>query len=119
MGFYSQVKVEYGLEMLSILKKHDSDVSILDDFDFYEDRQKSMQERKARQQRQQPSSSDAVDWRLTPGSRSSELISQISKSFGQVVKLEKANGEGLISDNNDTTAVNSEDPRKPPSSSAA
>lgn len=113
------MKLEYGLEMLSILKKHDSDVSILDDFEFYEDRQKSMQERKARQQRQQPSSSDAVDWRLTPGSRTSELISQISKTFGQVVKLEKANGEGVTSDKNDTTAVDSEEPRKPLSSTEA
>ncbi|KAI0491740.1 hypothetical protein KFK09_026000 [Dendrobium nobile] len=105
-----EVKLEQGLEMLSIFKKHDFDVSILDDFGFYEDRQKSMQERKARQQRQLSPSSDAVDGRQSPGS----LISQISKSFGQVVRLEKVNGEGSASDKSNT-----EDLKKSTSSTAA
>ncbi|KAE8688228.1 YTH domain-containing family protein 2 [Hibiscus syriacus] len=45
-----EVKLEQGLEVLSIFKSYETDMSILDDFDFYEDRQKAMQERKARQQ---------------------------------------------------------------------
>ncbi|MQL73968.1 hypothetical protein Taro_006306, partial [Colocasia esculenta] len=48
-----EVKLEQGLEMLNIFKKHEADMSILDDFAFYEERQKAMVERKARQQQQQ------------------------------------------------------------------
>ena len=36
--------------MLNIFKNYGTDTSILDDFDYYEERQKAMQERKARQQ---------------------------------------------------------------------
>ena len=36
--------------MLNIFKNYETDMSILDDFDYYEERQKAMQERKARQQ---------------------------------------------------------------------
>jgi YTH domain-containing family protein len=46
----SQVKVEQGLEMLTIFKDHASKTCILDDFLFYENRQKLMQEKKAKQQ---------------------------------------------------------------------
>jgi YTH domain-containing family protein len=46
----SQVKLEQGLEMLKIFKDHASKTCILDDFLFYENRQKLMQEKKAKQQ---------------------------------------------------------------------
>lgn len=46
----SQVKFEQGLEMLKIFKDHASKTCILDDFGFYESRQKTMQEKKAKQQ---------------------------------------------------------------------
>lgn len=45
-----QVKLEQGLEMLKIFKDHISKTSILDDFGFYENRQKLMQEKRAKQQ---------------------------------------------------------------------
>jgi hypothetical protein len=48
-----QVKFEQGLEMLSIFKSYASTTSILDDFQFYESRQRAMQEKRARQQAQQ------------------------------------------------------------------
>lgn len=69
-------------------------MSILDDFGFYEDRQKAMQERKARQQ----TSLMAVgvvgenDHR-TAAAYSSDLIKQMSKSFAQVVRLEEGHKE--------------------------
>lgn len=47
-----QVKLEQGLEMLKIFKDHVSKTCILDDFLFYENRQKLMQEKKAKQQLQ-------------------------------------------------------------------
>jgi len=47
-----EVKLEQGLEMLKIFKDHLSKTCILDDFLFYENRQKLMQEKKAKQQLQ-------------------------------------------------------------------
>ncbi|XP_020589260.1 uncharacterized protein LOC110030719 [Phalaenopsis equestris] len=44
-----EVKLEQGLQVLKILKDHVSKTSILDDFGFYETRQKVMQEKRARQ----------------------------------------------------------------------
>ncbi|BBM96721.1 YTH domain-containing family protein [Marchantia polymorpha subsp. ruderalis] len=48
-----EVKFEQGVEMLNIFKSYASKTSILDDFQFYESRQRAMQEKRARQQAQQ------------------------------------------------------------------
>ncbi|KAL6576671.1 hypothetical protein OROMI_010947 [Orobanche minor] len=45
-----EVKLEQGLEVLKIFKDHTSKQCILDDFDFYEDRQKRIQDKKAKLQ---------------------------------------------------------------------
>uniref|UniRef100_UPI00397FC81A YTH domain-containing protein n=1 Tax=Salmonella sp. s58953 TaxID=3159711 RepID=UPI00397FC81A len=45
-----EVKLEQGLQMLKIFKDHSSKTCILDDFPFYEGRQKTIQEKKAKQQ---------------------------------------------------------------------
>lgn len=45
-----QVKLEPGLKMVKIFKEHASKTCILDDFGFYEARQKTIQEKKAKQQ---------------------------------------------------------------------
>ncbi|XP_072977493.1 YTH domain-containing protein ECT4-like [Typha angustifolia] len=45
-----EVRLEQGLEMLKIFKDHISKTSILDDFGFYENRQKLMQAKRAKQQ---------------------------------------------------------------------
>ncbi|PIN13942.1 putative high-glucose-regulated protein [Handroanthus impetiginosus] len=44
-----EVKLEQGIEMLKIFKGHDAETSLLDDFDFYDEREKSLMERKAKQ----------------------------------------------------------------------
>ncbi|CAI9770484.1 unnamed protein product [Fraxinus pennsylvanica] len=44
-----EVKLEQGLQMLKLFKDHASKQSVLDDFDFYEDRQKRIQDKKAKQ----------------------------------------------------------------------
>lgn len=36
--------------MLKIFKKHDADTSILDDFNFYDEREKSLQEKRTKEQ---------------------------------------------------------------------
>ncbi|MCV2423900.1 YTH domain-containing protein, partial [Paucibacter sp. DJ4R-1] len=45
-----EVKLEQGLQVVKIFKEHASKTSILDDFGFYEGRQKMIQERKVKQQ---------------------------------------------------------------------
>ncbi|XP_062187172.1 YTH domain-containing protein ECT3-like isoform X2 [Phragmites australis] len=45
-----EVKLEKGLQVLKIFKDHVCKTSILDDFGFYDNREKMMQERKAKQQ---------------------------------------------------------------------
>ncbi|XP_022147617.1 uncharacterized protein LOC111016499 isoform X2 [Momordica charantia] len=45
-----EVKLEPGLKMIKIFKEHVSKTCILDDFGFYEARQKTIQEKKAKQQ---------------------------------------------------------------------
>ncbi|XP_020081151.1 uncharacterized protein LOC109704697 isoform X2 [Ananas comosus] len=45
-----EVRLEQGLEMLKIFKDHVIKTSILDDFEFYENRQKLMQERRGKLQ---------------------------------------------------------------------
>ncbi|XP_070047995.1 YTH domain-containing protein ECT2-like isoform X2 [Nicotiana tomentosiformis] len=45
-----EVKIEQGLQVIKIFKDHISKQCILDDFEFYEDRQKRIQEKKVKQQ---------------------------------------------------------------------
>lgn len=45
-----QVKLEQGVKIIKIFKDHSSKACILDDFGFYEARQKSILEKKAKQQ---------------------------------------------------------------------
>jgi len=47
-----EVKLEQGLQVIKIFKDHSSKQCILDDFEFYEERQKRIQEKKAKQQLQ-------------------------------------------------------------------
>ncbi|KAK6235744.1 hypothetical protein SCA6_011081 [Theobroma cacao] len=48
-----EIKLEQGLKLIKIFKEHSSKTCILDDFEFYEVRQKAIQEKKAKQQQQQ------------------------------------------------------------------
>jgi len=47
-AFPIQVKFPQGTEMLNIFKNFSCKTSILDDFDFYENRQKVMQDRRSK-----------------------------------------------------------------------
>lgn len=91
-----QVKLEQGIEILNIFKNYETDTSILDDFDFYEDRQKAMQERKARQQ---------ASLMVVGGNEhrnavtlSTDFIKQMSKSYAQVVRLDDCGKDGTMPD---------------------
>ena len=80
------MKLEQGLEMLKIFKNHDDDASILDDFDFYEEREKALQENKARLHQQHISTSVAVEPKK-PLTVPTDLVGHITKSFAQAVRL--------------------------------
>ncbi|KAL5974232.1 hypothetical protein ACLOJK_030896 [Asimina triloba] len=100
-----EVGLEQGLEMLKIFKNYDSDMSILDDFAFYEDRQKAMQERKARQQANLMATPAAtcIEHR-NPVPFAGDLIKQMSKSFAQAVRLEDSKKEDATKESIMSTA---------------
>ncbi|KAB2060207.1 hypothetical protein ES319_A10G001300v1 [Gossypium barbadense] len=90
-----EVRLEQGIEMLNIFKSFETDTSILDDFDFYEDRQKAMQERKARQQASLMSVGVVGETEHRNAvSLSNDFMKQMSKSFAQVVCLDDGNKDG-------------------------
>ncbi|XP_074590269.1 YTH domain-containing protein ECT4-like [Curcuma longa] len=106
-----EVKLEQGLEMLNIFKKHDSEVSVLDDFEFYEEREKAMQERKAFQH-QLSNSAGPIPATFREDQRSQagfsgSLIGQISKNFAHSMRLEEISNTGLSNDkpNSSSTAL--------------
>ncbi|KAI9087277.1 hypothetical protein K1719_030747 [Acacia pycnantha] len=113
-----EVKLQQGIEMLTIFKNYEAEMSILDDFDYYEDRQKIMQERKARLQ------AGLMPMPVVEGERKSsapaningDFVKQMSKSFVQVVRLEDNSTEAtatdrgsLATDASNGTAVKLED----------
>ncbi|CAM8986355.1 unnamed protein product [Rhodiola kirilowii] len=83
-----EVKLEQGIEILKIFKSYETEMSILDDFDFYEEREKVMNERKARQQASTPTLSVAGENDIR---NSVTLPSGLIKTFAQVVRLDEKN----------------------------
>ncbi|KAG6730606.1 hypothetical protein I3842_01G089400 [Carya illinoinensis] len=89
-----EVKLEQGIEMLNIFKNYETDMSILDDFDFYEERQKAMKERKARQQTGLMAVGVVGDSEHRNAvTLSGDFIKQMSKSFAQVVCMDEGSKE--------------------------
>ncbi|KAL5838637.1 hypothetical protein ACOSQ3_015806 [Xanthoceras sorbifolium] len=84
-----EVKLELGIEMLKIFKDHDAHTSLLDDFDFYNERERSLKERKTRQQTSM--TKDVTD------SLADDSINSIADSFTQVLQLEESAKETLAS----------------------
>ncbi|KAH0934158.1 hypothetical protein HID58_011275, partial [Brassica napus] len=83
------VKLEQGIEMLKIFKNYDGETSILDNFVFYEEREKVIQERKARRQPSLPSAVGETEYKPASAALMTEFIKNMSKSFAQVVHLEE------------------------------
>ncbi|KAG5564832.1 hypothetical protein RHGRI_000884 [Rhododendron griersonianum] len=79
-----EVKLEQGIEMLKIFKDHEAETSILDDFNFYDEREKALQERKARQQ---ASSS------IKKEEDADASIKQLSENLAGALQLEDGGGK--------------------------
>ncbi|XP_052724667.1 YTH domain-containing protein ECT2 isoform X6 [Vigna angularis] len=121
--FFS-VKLPQGIEMLAIFKNYETDVSILDDFDFYEDRQKAMQERKARQQNSMMTTGlVGENEHRNSANTTGEFMKQMTKSFALVVRLDENNNEvaadrdNLVSHGPIGNVVKSDDGQSVPASS--
>ncbi|KAF8083270.1 hypothetical protein N665_0786s0014 [Sinapis alba] len=85
-----EVKLEQGIEMLKIFKNYDAETSILDDFVFYEEREKIIQEKKARRQPSLPSAVGETERKpASSAALQTDFIKNMSKSFAQVVRLEE------------------------------
>ncbi|OMO88147.1 hypothetical protein COLO4_20411 [Corchorus olitorius] len=92
-----EVELEQGLEMLSIFKSYESHSSILDDFYFYEERQKAMQERKARQQTNLVASpDDLVGESQNLVSLPNDFVKKMSKSFAEALLLNENEKAGKM-----------------------
>ncbi|KAL6985052.1 hypothetical protein U1Q18_018431 [Sarracenia purpurea var. burkii] len=77
----SGVKLEHGMEMLRIFKDHSAETSILDDFNFYDEREKTMQERKTRQRGGSSTKNN--------GSAATDAsVSRLADNFVEVLQLE-------------------------------
>ncbi|KAJ7969455.1 evolutionarily conserved C-terminal region 5 [Quillaja saponaria] len=76
-----EVNLKHGTEMLKLFKDHDACTSILDDFDFYDQQERTLKERKGRHQ--------AFTTRGTLDLVPDDSLNQISDSFTQLVRLLK------------------------------
>uniref|UniRef100_A0A2P2JXC2 YTH domain-containing family protein n=1 Tax=Rhizophora mucronata TaxID=61149 RepID=A0A2P2JXC2_RHIMU len=77
-----EVRLEHGVEMLKIFKDHDSPTSMLDDFEFYDQQERSLNEKKGKQQ-----ASSSYELGLV----ADETMNQISAKFAQAFHL----GDGI------------------------
>lgn len=76
-----EVKLEQGVEMLKIFKDYETQSSILDDFEFYDEREKVLQERKSRQQAKPKSGASE--------SLPDDMLNNISDRLDQALQLEE------------------------------
>lgn len=75
-----EVKLEQGLKMIKIFKDHSSKTCILDDFGFYEKRQKIIQEKKAKQQQFQKQVLEGkVEDEKKEVTNGSQIVSDVTK----------------------------------------
>lgn len=76
------MKLEQGIEIIKIFKNYDAKTSLLDDFNFYDEREKSLLERKAKQR--------AISTGNTSTSLATESINQLSDNFADTLHLDGA-----------------------------
>jgi len=82
-----QVKLEQGLKMLAIFKNHEAETSILEDFNFYEQREKAMLDDRQQQKQQCSKTGKQVQQASAPVN----IVTGISDAFAEAVQLEETN----------------------------
>ncbi|KAL3824995.1 hypothetical protein ACJIZ3_021024 [Penstemon smallii] len=94
-----EVKLEQGTEMINIFKNYETNISILADFDFYEGRQKALQERKSKEHINLLGIGMVEQTRKTNDIKlTNEFTEKMSKSFAQVVKLKECSKDTSVAD---------------------
>ncbi|XP_062191693.1 YTH domain-containing protein ECT1-like isoform X2 [Phragmites australis] len=83
-----EVKLEQGLQMLTIFKSHETETTILEDFDFYEQREKALHENR---RQQQPARADP---QKPADTKAQGLVADISGAFAQAVQLKETENNG-------------------------
>ncbi|KAL2534438.1 evolutionarily conserved C-terminal region 5 [Abeliophyllum distichum] len=76
-----EVKLEQGIEMLKIFKNHNAETSLLDDFTYYDEREKSLLERKVKQRATLTGNTAAA---LT----AADSINQLSDNLADTLRLD-------------------------------
>ncbi|KAL5214538.1 hypothetical protein ABZP36_003690 [Zizania latifolia] len=84
-----EVRMDQGLQMLTIFKNHEAETTILEDFDFYEHREKAMLDVRQRQKQQRD---DSEAQKLTEAEAPVDLVAQISASFARAAQLRETKG---------------------------
>ncbi|CAL5007609.1 unnamed protein product [Urochloa decumbens] len=84
-----EVKLEQGLQMLTIFKNHEAETTILEDFDFYEQREKALQENRRQQQPGSTNPQKPVD------TKAQAIVADMSDAFAKAVQLESENSGKL------------------------
>ncbi|GMH11545.1 hypothetical protein Nepgr_013386 [Nepenthes gracilis] len=111
-----EVKLEQGLQMLKIFKEHVSKTCILDDFGFYEVRQKIIQEKKAMQQQFQKQvwEGKSAGGKNKDGANEEQRLhisADGSDSIQEVKLSNQSNGDAKLSDNGGVVAKNRDVPK--------
>ncbi|XP_040377500.1 YTH domain-containing protein ECT4-like isoform X1 [Oryza brachyantha] len=96
-----EVNLEQGMQMLKIFKEHVSKTSILDDFAFYENRQKLMQEKRVKQQQIQKQVWDS----RAPNSVAGEKQQETANVKPKLLVANGINGELKVPAENGTAPV--------------
>ncbi|XP_062226673.1 YTH domain-containing protein ECT3-like isoform X2 [Phragmites australis] len=97
-----EVKLEQGLQMLAIFKNHEAQTTILEDFDFYEQREKAMLDNRQQEKLQ---CANAEARKLVEASAPVNLMTHISATFARAVQLEETKGKENRTKVEDTTAA--------------
>ncbi|KAB2015368.1 hypothetical protein E1A91_D08G020500v1 [Gossypium mustelinum] len=81
-----EIKLDQGLKLLKIFKEHSSKTCILDDFEFYEIRQKAIQEKKAKHQLQKQV------WEEKPGDEKKDITTTNGDLIKEANPIPHSNG---------------------------
>lgn len=95
-----EVKLEQGRQMLTIFKSHEAETTILEDFDFYEQREKALQENR---RQQQPASTDP---QKLVDTKAQGPVADISDAFAKAVQLKDTENSGTTPKADGTSAEN-------------
>uniref|UniRef100_A0A0D9W976 YTH domain-containing family protein n=1 Tax=Leersia perrieri TaxID=77586 RepID=A0A0D9W976_9ORYZ len=84
-----EVRLDQGMQMLTIFKNHEAETTILEDFDFYEQREKAVLDIRQRQKQQY---ADSEVQKLMEAKEPEDIMTQISATFARAVQLGETKG---------------------------